>query len=111
MVTCHYLLQDNKLDRLCCSQRAEINRLLHTYCMLRLTTNNQTIKHTHVFPMTCKFNRFSSYRNYRWHFGPNKASEAISKCLILPNKDRDDGYYVRSIFKYEHHSWLHHLTS
>ena len=49
MVTCHYLLQvstmHNKLARLCCSQRAEGCCM---YSMLRLTTNNQTIKHTHT---------------------------------------------------------------
>ena len=35
-----------------------------------------------------RFDRFSSYRNYRWGdsssiFGPNMVSEAISECLIL----------------------------
>ena len=38
--------------------------------------------------LAARFDRFSSYRNYRWGdsssiFGPNMASEAISECLIL----------------------------
>ena len=46
MVTCHHLLQvstmHNKLARLCCSQRAEINRLLY---VLHAQTHHKQSNH------------------------------------------------------------------
>ena len=63
--------------------------------------------------MAVWFDRFPSYRNYRWgdsssFLGPNIASEAISECILLKNFSWGSMSPGPTLFTLQRTQWPYH---